>query len=101
MDLNKIILISRNSSTLTISTLASIIWIIGIFLIIMATVLFLSDYASKKDLKINPIPLFLSGFIFIFGSTILLMINNLEGWLYNQFVQLNKKMIHCESCVII
>ena len=22
-----------------------------------------------------------------------------EGWLYNQFVQLNKKMIHCESCV--
>ena len=22
-----------------------------------------------------------------------------NGWLYNQFVQLNKKMIHCESCV--
>ena len=23
----------------------------------------------------------------------------IDGWLYNQFVQLNKKMIHCESCV--
>lgn len=79
MDLNKIILISRNSSTLTITTLASIIGIIGIFLIITSIVLFLSDYASKKDLKINPIPLFLSGFIFIFGSTIILLIDNLES----------------------
>lgn len=99
MDLNKIILISKNSSTLTISTLASIIGIIGVFLIITSTVLFLSDYASKKDLKINPIPLFLSGFIFIFGSTILLMINNLESRspdIYKAYI-VNQKEIYKEQ----
>ena len=63
MDLNKIILISKNSSILTINTLVSIMGIIGVFLIITSTVLFLSDYTFKKDLKINPIPLFLSGFM--------------------------------------
>ena len=48
MDLNKIILISKNSSILTINTLVSIMGIIGIFLIITSTVLFLIN--SKRSL---------------------------------------------------
>ena len=64
-------------------------------------------FCSKKcrynyyhpQIKINPIPLFLSGFIFIFGSTILLMINNLESRspdIYKAYV-VNQKEIYKEQ----
>lgn len=101
MDLSKIILISKNSSTPIIDGLNTIIGIIGILFLIISAILFLSDRKFEKDYKIHPVALFVSSFILLFRSYIGLTIGKLDVRLPDIYkVQIvNKQTVYKEQSI--